>query len=76
MSNKSIKNSASQSFNSWCDIGGNQRKLATACGVTSQAINQWRKQVPAERLPIVVRITGIRESDLRPDIYDEREAAA
>jgi DNA-binding transcriptional regulator YdaS (Cro superfamily) len=36
--------------------------------ITPQAISQW-KQVPAERVLDVERITGVPRHELRPDIY-------
>jgi DNA-binding transcriptional regulator YdaS (Cro superfamily) len=45
--------------------------------ITPQAISQW-KQVPAERVLDVERITGVPRHELRPDIYpapSERGAA-
>jgi len=44
-------------------------ELAHALGVTPGAITQWAdKQVPAERVFQVSRITGIPIEKLRPDI--------
>lgn len=42
-------------------------KLAAALKITQSAVSMWR-QVPAERLPEVERITGIPRFLLRPDI--------
>ena len=43
-------------------------RLARAlAGITPQAISQWR-QVPAERVLEVERVTGIARESLRPDL--------
>lgn len=42
-------------------------KLAEELGITQGAVSMWR-QVPAERLPEVERITRIPRYLLRPDI--------
>lgn len=53
--------------------------LAKALGqkITPQAISQW-KQVPAERVLEVERVTRIPRHELRPDIYPapEQQGAA
>ena len=43
-------------------------KLGAAVGVSSQAISQW-KQVPAQRVLLVERVTGVPRHMLRPDLY-------
>ncbi len=48
-------------------VPGLRAKIARELGVTRPAILKWR-QVPAERLPDVERITGIPRHELRPDI--------
>jgi DNA-binding transcriptional regulator YdaS (Cro superfamily) len=48
-------------------VPGLRAKIARELGVTRPAILKWR-QVPAERLPEVERITGIPRHELRPDI--------
>lgn len=40
--------------------------------LTPQAVSQW-KQVPAERVIDVERVSGVSRHDLRPDIYPEPE---
>ena len=54
-------------------------KLASLLeGISPQAISQWR-QVPADRVLEVERVTGIPRHDLRPDlaaIFAKSEAAA
>jgi DNA-binding transcriptional regulator YdaS (Cro superfamily) len=46
---------------------GLRAKIARELGMTRAAITKWR-QIPAERLPDVERITGIPRHELRPDI--------
>jgi DNA-binding transcriptional regulator YdaS (Cro superfamily) len=45
--------------------------LARLIGITPQALSQWKK-VPAARVLEVERITGVRRSELRPDLYPAR----
>lgn len=52
---------------------GRVTKLAHACGVTHSAVLQWDR-VPAERVLIVERETGIPRDELRPDLYAEQGA--
>lgn len=54
---------------------GTKTLIAKACGITHGAISQW-EVVPAERVLIVERVTGIPRTELRPDIYPPSEAAA
>jgi DNA-binding transcriptional regulator YdaS (Cro superfamily) len=48
---------------------GSQRALAALIGVTPQAITKWHKQIPAERVLQVERLTGVSRHDLRSDLY-------
>lgn len=41
--------------------------------ITPQAVSQW-KQVPAERVLDVERVTGVPRHRLRPDLYPEERA--
>lgn len=43
--------------------------------ITPQAVSQW-DQVPAKRVLVVERITGVSRHDLRPDIYGEATSEA
>lgn len=59
----------------WIKSGrGRLAQLATACGITHAAVWQW-KQVPAERVLTVERVTGIPKEELRPDIFSPESAA-
>ena len=43
-------------------------EIARACGVTRQAVFQWR-EVPWNRVLVVEKVTGIPRHRIRPDIY-------
>lgn len=45
-------------------------RLARELGITRGAVAQWA-QVPAERLGVVSRVTGIPLERLRPDLFKE-----
>jgi DNA-binding transcriptional regulator YdaS (Cro superfamily) len=51
---------------------GNATRLAEVCGVTPQAVYQWRRKrgkVPVECVLRVEQFTGVPRHELRPDIY-------
>lgn len=50
------------------NAAGGMSALATALGISAQAICQWHR-VPPTRVIEVEKITGISRHDLRPDIY-------
>lgn len=50
------------------ESAGGVSVLASAIGVTSQAISQWSK-VPAARVLSVEEASGISRHELRPDLY-------
>lgn len=54
---------------------GGMRPLANAIGVTYQAIQAWRKRIPAERVFDVELATGIPKEELRPDLFAKRRRA-
>lgn len=54
---------------------GRAAALAAEIGVSPSAISMWDK-VPAERIGVVSRATGISPQELRPDIFGEPERAA
>lgn len=49
-------------------------RLAREIGITRGAVAQWR-QVPAERMGDVARVTGIPMETLRPDLFKAADAA-
>lgn len=53
---------------------GRRITLADALKINPSAISQW-KEVPAERMGDVSRITGIPLEELRPDIFRAAEAS-
>ena len=44
------------------------KDLAVFLGISPQAVSRWRR-CPAQRVISVERFTGIKRSELRPDIY-------
>jgi DNA-binding transcriptional regulator YdaS (Cro superfamily) len=55
---------------------GGPAAVARACGITSQAVSQW-KRVPPQHCIAIERATSgaIARSDLRPDIWPEQESS-
>ncbi len=55
----------------WLDEERGRRiALAASIGVVPSALSQW-KQVPADRVLDVERLTGISRHDLRPDVFGD-----
>ncbi len=52
-------------------IAGTNAALGALCGITGQAVAQW-KQVPRKHILTVERHTGISRHELRPDIFGSR----
>lgn len=49
--------------------------IALEAGVTHGAVSQWlRTRIPAERVLVVERVTGIDRADIRPDLYPPEAA--
>jgi len=50
---------------------GTQKALAKAVGVSTMAVSKWLAsgKVPAERVLVVEKLTGIPCYQLRPDLY-------
>ncbi len=59
------------------EAAGGGAALARLCGVTRYAVQQWKGAgVPAGKLPLVSRITGIPMEELRPDLFGSAPPAA
>jgi DNA-binding transcriptional regulator YdaS (Cro superfamily) len=71
--NKNPKFKRARPIDAAIDKAGGMRPLARAIGISFQAIQFWRKRIPAERVLDVERATGIPREELRPDLY-AREA--
>ena len=52
------------------ELAGGAQVLAKRIGLTHQAIYAWR-EVPADRVIEVARLTGLRPWDVRPDLYPD-----
>jgi DNA-binding transcriptional regulator YdaS (Cro superfamily) len=50
---------------------GSQVALASACGVTPQAVHQWvgKGKPPADKVLAIEAASGVSRHDLRPDIF-------
>jgi DNA-binding transcriptional regulator YdaS (Cro superfamily) len=57
----------------WNAAGG-AKVLAAHLGIRVSAVYQW-KRVPAERVRDVAAATGLAPHRLRPDLYDDPDAA-
>ena len=44
-------------------------KIAQACKITPQAVNQWR-EVPAHHVQTIAKILGLKPEEIRPDIFN------
>ena len=44
-------------------------EFAKRCGVKYQAVQKWRKRIPAERVLLIESISGVSRHELRPDLY-------
>ena len=56
------------------EAAGSMGKLGKTLGISAQAIQQWR-EVPAERIIAIEKVTGIPRERLRPDLF-RREGEA
>lgn len=54
---------------------GTAVRLASALGITAQAINNWER-VPVNRVLEVEEITGVSRHKLRPDRYPPEHKSA
>jgi DNA-binding transcriptional regulator YdaS (Cro superfamily) len=57
------------------EAGWGPVRLSKELGIKPQAVSQW-KQVPADRVLEVERLTKISRHQLRPDVFGERESVA
>ena len=51
-------------------IAGGNAALGRLLGISAHAVAQWR-QVPAQRVVDVERVTGVSRQELRPDVFAE-----
>lgn len=52
---------------------GSQAKTAKELQITRQTVNGWvkgRNRIPAEKVVLIEKITGIPRSELRPDLWN------
>lgn len=49
---------------------GLMAKIASELGITRAAVAMW-KEIPADRVPDVERITGIPRHELRPSLWQK-----
>jgi DNA-binding transcriptional regulator YdaS (Cro superfamily) len=56
-----------------CRLVGSPAEMARRCGVKPQAVDKWKKRVPLERVPQIVRLTNgqVTAHELRPDYFPE-----
>lgn len=52
---------------------GNQGKLASLLGISTQSVNRWKKKykgvIPPDRVIQVFSVTGVTPHELRPDLH-------
>lgn len=48
---------------------GGPTKLARLLEIQPSAVTQWSR-IPAERVPVLSRLTGIPRHELRPDLWE------
>lgn len=53
------------------EVAGSQTKLARVIGATQGHVSQWlrRGKVPADKVLLIERATGIPRAELRPDVF-------
>lgn len=54
------------------DKAGGQTDLARAIGTTQGHVSQWlrRGKVPADKVLLIERATGVPRQELRPDVFE------
>ena len=55
---------------------GGPTKLARLLGVTPQAVDQWKRRMPARRALQIEAVTGVSWRELRPDICQPPQTEA
>lgn len=55
-----------------------QRTMAKALGVKPQSVSKWKKQIPADRVLELEKLTGgaVTRHDMRPDVFGPVSDAA
>ena len=48
---------------------GSIATLAKKAKVRPQAVSQWRRQIPADKVLLIESLTGISRHKLRPDVF-------
>jgi DNA-binding transcriptional regulator YdaS (Cro superfamily) len=55
------------------EMAGNQGKLASLLGISTQSVNRWKKKykgvIPPGRVIQVFNVTGVTPHELRPDLH-------
>lgn len=56
-------------------FGGNMAALASAIGISRQAVGQWGSTIPAERVIPLCEFLGwqLKPHQVRPDLYPNEE---
>ncbi len=63
-------------FDRIVELFGTQAKLADKLGVTPQSIQKYKRQIPAERVLEIERLTGgaVTRHEMRPDVFGDAAA--
>jgi DNA-binding transcriptional regulator YdaS (Cro superfamily) len=54
---------------------GSVAALAEKANVSPQAVSQWRRRIPADKVLLIESLTGISRHDLRPDVFGPKPPA-
>jgi len=70
---------ANEALKRACEVAGGQKPLADRIGTTQSQVWYWltrsKKGVPAEFVLLIERETGVRRSELRPDLWPSEVGA-
>lgn len=55
-----------------CEEAGGMRALGRAMGIPYQSIQAW-KEIPAQHILTIERVTGIPREQLRPELYTRKK---